>query len=1350
MATSSVKLLSKENVKDVYTLSPLQEGLLFHALLDEDSASYFQQAAFRQRGAMDVARAEETLQALVDRHDALRTVFKYKGGDRPLQIVLKEWSADFSYEDLRRLAPDEREEFVRRFKESDRSNPFDLSRDALTRLAVLQLADDEYEFVWSHHHIIMDGWCVQILFAEFFELYNSRQEGRPSRLPEARPYSLYIKWLAGRDQEQARAYWQEYLKGYSEAARFPTQKPAPGREKGYLREKVVHTIDAERTAALRRLAAAQQASLPQLLRAVWGLVLARYTGARDVVFGEVIAGRPPAIEHVESIIGLFIDTVPVRVRLRDEDTFADLLARVRSEALAGEEFSYFPLNEIQALSGIEGGLFDHLICFHSRPPSQRPAAAGNGAGAISDFEQFEQTNYDLVLDAHVADAVILSFTLNAHVHERSFVERAARAFEAVVDQLIARPALPVNRVSLMTPEDRALLDRFNATDHEFASDRSVAQLIEGVAAESPDRTALVFRGRVVSYGELNAQANRLSRLLTARAPLAADRRVALLMERSDLMVECILAVWKAGAAYVPVDIAYPTDRVLSLVRDSEAVLVLTDGPAAAAALPPDLAPRVVRLDELADEIAAQSPDNPEQQFDRDSLAYVIYTSGSTGRPKGAMIEHVGMLNHLFAKINDFRIGPHSVVAQNASHCFDISVWQWFAALLVGGRTVIYDNETVLNPGAQAARLAADGVTVFETVPSYLTVMLDAVERENPGRPFPTLDYMIVNGEVFTPALVRRWFELSPGVKLVNAYGATEVSDDSNHYVMTEPPPFEVIPLGSTLQNLKVYIADEHMNLCPVGVKGEIMIAGVGVGRGYLNDEERTRRGFTEDPFRAERGVRLYRTGDVGRYLDDGRLEFAGRRDYQVKVRGYRIELEEIEAVVTQHPSVREAMVIVRKDAGGDDYLACYLAAEGAFDAEALRAFLAGKLPHYMIPAHFRVLDALPLNENGKRDRKALTALAADDVVASASGVAEYVAPRDEVEERLAEVWRDVLRVERVGIRDDFFALGGDSFKAIRVVSNFGRGFLVPDLFNHPTVEGLADFMRQSGGGSLSLLYELTPKEGHKKIAIVAVPHSAGDPLVYTRTAEALTALSDEYRLLSVALPRREPGPGETYAQLLRQLAGQVVEEIRKLGMPVIIYGQSNGTGLALELARLAERERLDLRALVMGGALLRRNIDPRTLDTDTRSDEVVLQFITSLGSTAMPQDPADLAMFTRNFRYDSLVAVNAYYNALRDMKKTSFQRLEAPLFSVTGNNDPLTRDYQTRWRDWYRIARRVELIVIEGVGHYLLRDRPEEIARILYRVGEGDYVAPAGEAPEAAGGVLGRLRSMLPGRGRDS
>jgi amino acid adenylation domain-containing protein len=1324
---TNAKLLTKENIKDVYTLSPVQEGILFHSLLEEDS-TYFQQAAFRFRGELNVNRVQETLQELVDRHEVLRTAFKYKGLDVPLQIVLKQWSADFVYHDLRHNS--KQQEFIRDFRKADREHLFDLSKDALMRLAVLQLTNDEYELLWSHHHIIMDGWCLNILLNEFFEIYNSKQEHRPSRLPEAEPYSRYIKWLESRDKEEAREYWQTYLKGYNEAARLAPRKP--GRE--YLREKVLHTVGAEKLSALQSLAASNRATVPHLLRAIWGLIVARYTGTRDVVFGEVITGRPPELDKVETMIGLFVDTIPVRVKLDEKDRFTDLLALVRHDSLAREEYSHFPLNEIQSLSEIEGSLFDHLISFHNH--SGVPIRSNNGAGNFSIVDSFEQTNYDLVFDVHLSDTLNLSFTYNAHVHERSFIERLAKVFETVMDQVLAQPSISVSNIGLMPQGDRVLMDQFNATDREFSVARSVAQIIEDIAAATPESTAIVFRDQTVSYGELNDEANRLAHFLSSQVSLAPDQRVALVMERSDLMVACILAVWKLGAAYVPIDINYPADRIRTLITDAEARLVLTDN--AIASLSPETT-GLIHLDQHTTEIAAQSATNLALPFAPESLAYVIYTSGSTGKPKGVMIEHIGMLNHLFAKIAEFELDGESVVAQNASHCFDISIWQWFAALLVGGRTVIYDNETVLNPEAQLQRFAADGVTVFETVPSYLEVMLSVVEEKQLAAQFATLRYMIVNGEVFKPALVRKWFELVRAVKLVNAYGATEVSDDSNHYIMSEAPPYDIIPLGATLPNLRIYIADEHMNLCPIGVKGEILIAGIGVGRGYLNDEERTRRAFTEDPFRQERGVRLYHTGDLGRYLDDGRLEFAGRKDYQVKVRGYRIELEEIEAVVMQHARVREAMVIDKQDAAGDSYLSCYLAADDGFEVEELRSFVGQKLPHYMVPSYFTVLPSLPLNENGKHDRKALMQLR--DAVENGDHHTTYVAPRDEVEEKLARVWQEVLRLERVGVKDDFFALGGDSFKAIRVVSKFGRGFLVPDLFNNPTVERLAEIVRRNGDENQSLLYELSPKGGEKKFAVVAVPHSAGDPLVYQRTCDALMQLSDQYQFFGVAQPRPEPAPGETFETTLQQLTTQIIEEARKIPIPIILYGQSNGTGLTLELARAMEREQFDLRAVCMGGALPRLSVDPSTLGIDTRSDDDILGFVKGLGSI-VPEDPADLAIFIRNFKYDSIIAVITYYNALRDMQNGKYVKLEAPLFLVTGDRDPLTRNYQTKYRDWFKFARRVGLVVVNNVGHYLLRDTPEDVARLLHRIGTGNFEGVTDDEGTPTG-VLTKLRAVF-------
>jgi hypothetical protein len=548
---TNAKLLTKENIKDVYTLSPVQEGILFHSLLEEDS-TYFQQAAFRLRGELTVNHVQETLQELVNRHEVLRTTFKYEGLDVPLQIAFKEWSADFIYRDLRHLTnAGEQQEFLNEFRKADREKLFDLRKDALIRLAVLQLADDEYELLWSHHHIIMDGWCLNILLSEFFEIYNSKQEQRPSRLPEAKPYSLYIKWLESRDKEKAQEYWQTYLKGYSEAARFSTQKPAAGRK--YLREKFLHIIGADRLSALQSLAASNRVTVPHLLRAIWGLIVARYAGMRDVVFGEVITGRPPEIDKVETMIGLFIDTIPVRVKLNENDRFTDLLALVRHDSLAREEYSYFPLNEIQSLSEIEGSLFDHLVLFHGH--SGAPVQSKNGKGDnLSIVDSFEQTNYDLVLDVHLGQTLVLSFTYNGHVHERSFIERLARVFDTVMDQVSAQPSIAVNSIGLLPKEDRALLDLFNATDREFSAERSVAEIIEEIAAATPERTAITFRDQTVSYGELNDRANRLAHFLNSQVSLAQDQRVALLMDRSDLMVACILAVWKLGAAYVPIDV----------------------------------------------------------------------------------------------------------------------------------------------------------------------------------------------------------------------------------------------------------------------------------------------------------------------------------------------------------------------------------------------------------------------------------------------------------------------------------------------------------------------------------------------------------------------------------------------------------------------------------------------------------------------------------------------------------------------------------------------------------------------------------------------------------------------------
>jgi amino acid adenylation domain-containing protein len=1312
---SRAKLLAKENVRDIYPLSPMQEGMLFHALMDAGSASYFQQTAFRVAGQFDVPSVEQALDLLVARHDVLRTVFKHSGAELPLQIVLKEWPADFRYEDLSGLADGaQKEEYVRRFKEADRARTFDLTRDALMRVSLLRLADDAYEFVWSNHHILMDGWCVGTLVAEFFEIYYARRDGQPYQLPEPRPYSDYIKWLGRCDKEAARDFWRQYLEGFTERVSFPTQRPA--RQAGYLRERVTFVLGAELTAGLRQLANSRRVTLFQVVESVWGLMLSKYAGAADVVFGSVVSGRPAEIEGVEQMIGLFINTIPVRIRFEPEDAFTDTLAQVKAGSLAGEDHSYFPLNEIQAVSGVRQGLFDHILVFHNLPPALRPEVhEGRATASLAGVDKFEQTSFDLCVDISVGDALTFDLTYNGHVHERAFIERTARVLERVAEQVLERPEARFREVSLLAEPDRELLARFNATERRFPLDRSIVRVFEEVAAAKPDATAVVYGEKAVSYGELNARANRLARHLLAQASLGADDRVALLMERSDVMLESILAVWKAGAAYMPVDPAYPAPRVVTMVADSGAGLVLTDAGADDDALLEELSTvtRVIRLDRAAGEVAAQTHADLNIPFDPSSLAYVIYTSGSTGAPKGVMVEHVGMLNHLYAKINDLQLGATSVVAQNASHCFDISVWQFFAALMVGGSTVVYDTDLVMNPERLLTRVASDGINILEVVPSYLSVLFSTADEGTLRQAFRGLRYLLVTGEPIKPALAARWFGLFDSVPLVNAYGPTEASDDITHHLMRAAPEGETVPIGAPLPNFKIYIADDYMNLCPVGVKGEILVSGLGVGRGYLNDEAKTKRSFTEDPFRPERGVRLYKTGDLGRYREDGRIEFFGRKDNQVKVRGFRIELEEIEHAVTLHPLVEEAAVVVREAEAGDAYLCGFVVAREGFEADALRAFLEEKLPRFMVPTQFAVLSAMPLTPNGKLDRKALALM---PVAAEERGAAaEQREPSGETEEKLVRLWQEVLGVERVGVHDNFFDLGGDSFKAIRVASKFGRGFLVPDLYKYPTVERLAAFIAQKGSSESSYLYELTPPRARPKYAVVAVPNSAGDPLIYREAARELAELDDGYVFYGVSLPRLEPGPGETMHSMMQSLVGEIAAEIKKsVKVPVILYGQCNGSGLALQIAQRVEEEGLPCKAVCMSAQLpLRRPV----AEQDKRTDEEVVKFLRSLSAT-FPDSPEDRLIFIRNFRYDGTVAKVSYNESLRLMREKSYRRLTSPLFCIAGDQDPLMNNYHRRYRDWEMYAENVSLVEVKDVGHFIWRDRPAELARIIHEIGE--------------------------------
>ncbi|MBW7473811.1 amino acid adenylation domain-containing protein [Paenibacillus oenotherae] len=599
---------------------------------------------------------------------------------------------------------------------------------------------------------------------------------------------------------------------------------------------------------------------------------------------------------------------------------------------------------------------------------QQATVEAAGGSAVSPGNEVAKADFH-VYAAAAGEQCVVTFIYNEAVYDRQLAVQAAQHFQCIVQAVAGNPDIALKDIDILTNEERdLLLTAFGGAAFSFSRDKSIHHSFEDQAAAKPDGIALIYEDERFTYREVNENANRLAHWIIGQG-VGKEQLVAILMNRGPRMAESILAVWKAGAAYIPLDPAYPLERIKGILSDSGCCLVLTDTEAAPPLLQQEVSCPAAYLDSLQSELERCPADNPNVHVDIHQLAYVIYTSGSTGKPKGAMVEHLGMMNHLYAKTNDLQITGDSIVVQNASHCFDISVWQYFVALVAGGTTLIYPNDLAADPDSLIDCVIADEATILEVVPSYLSVMLEFLESD--FREFPQLKALVVTGETLKGNVVKRWLELYPAIPMVNAYGPTEASDDITHHIMNEVPELDTIPVGKPVHNFQIYIVDKGMRLCPMGVKGEICVSGIGVGRGYLNDKVRTEAVFMSDPFTDEAGRRLYKTGDLGRWLPGGIIEFFGRKDHQVKIRGFRIELGEIENKLVNHPDVNEAVVVDLEDEIGTKYLCAYLVGRSGMDTAAVKTYISQLLPYYMVPSYLIQLDQMPVTPNGKVDRKAL-------------------------------------------------------------------------------------------------------------------------------------------------------------------------------------------------------------------------------------------------------------------------------------------------------------------------------------------------------------------------------------------
>ncbi|OOM73735.1 linear gramicidin synthase subunit D [Clostridium puniceum] len=1314
----NVILSNKKDIEKIHSLVPMQEGMLYNLILDKKSHAYFEQSVFTIQGPLRIDVLNQVLNKLIEKYEIFRTAFFYDNISKPKQVVLAKRELTIHYEDISSFSSSKRKEYIEKLKKRDRDKGFDLTEDCLIRVTLIRTDNDKYKLIYSFHHIIMDGWCMGIIIKDVITMYRALVNGEEIDVEtSATSYGRYLEWFDKQDSSEALEYWKDYLEDYEHEVVIPKLNK---KAEKFRNEEELVLIGENLTSRLKNIAEKNNITVNSVIQTAWGILLQKYNNTNDVVFGSVISGRPSEVEGIENMVGLFINTVPVRVKGEYELSFNKMAKKINRDFLEANTYSYCSLAEIQSFTKLKNKLINHVVVYENYPIDQESINADASEKPeidIVDFEAFEQTNYDFALLVGLQNELSIKILYNGNIYSTEAVKTIGNNLFNILNCIGNNSDIKLSEIEIVgkKEKDKLLID-FNNTELKYPDLKTIDEIFEEYVEKMPNDTAIIFEGNKLTYKELNERANSLARVLREKG-VEAEKIVGIMVERSLEMIIGILGILKAGGAYLPIDPEYPEDRIKYMLEDSKANILLKQK---------KLLKNIEytgEIIEIEDEYLYKKENgNLDKVNCSDTLAYVIYTSGTTGKPKGVMIEQKSLVNLILTQNKNYPVSKEDAYLMKTSFVFDVSlteIFGWF-----GGKLIISKNGDEKDPVEIKYYMNKYNITHMNFVPTMLNIFLDTLDDEIIA---PKLKYVFVAGEAITKKTASKFYEKVKNVLLINLYGPTEATIYCNEYIIFKNNLDKInsIPIGKPIYNYKSYILDNNMKLLSVNVVGELCIGGIGVSRGYLNKENLTHEKFVDNPF--EPGKKIYRTGDLAKWLPNGNLEYLGRIDNQVKVRGFRIELGEIENQFLKLENVKEVVVVDKIDQNGDKYLCAYITSNMELDVISLKNEILKELPEYMVPSYIIQIDKMPVTHNGKVNRSALPE--------NYEGVhaKTYIAPRNDIERIIVDVYKSIFKADCISTDDEFTLLGGNSIISIRLVYELKKKGINIDLktvFSCQSAAKIADYIQYRNNKKIDVVDKFITKlktGDSEKGSLILLPPAGGTTLGYMDMANKLSNIGDIY---AIEDPRISKGLYNTFKKD-EELINSYVRAISKVFKSGIDYvgGHSLGGALAFKVSlELIKQGKIPKGLVIMDSAPSDNSAED--INSNIDNEELKVSIIISTLGGNLQLDENELEELKRN-GYDEVKKfiierlkeinvgegldeifldsyVNVYIDNLRMFKESKLIEGTLPIPIIVFKADE--QDSERNFHEWSKYTSKTfDVIEVPGNHGTILKNPNVEI-----------------------------------------